>query len=1171
MKKSLLLIFVLGIFVGLSLMSFSDAANFCNCPGGGKAGLDCRISENCAIFLDLPEESFSFNNLTIENNTYIQVIRYPSSFDYTLCQTNVGGGCWNPGCSNSRGGGYYRGVYGGGNGGCTNYFGGPRRCYTSEYFSLGGYVGGKINISAKNIVLDGTIDISGSNGKDTTSNRGAGCGGEGGNGGGEITIDTNILKGNGNIIAHGGKGGSGSNGADATCKTADCYKATGGSVAGGGGGGGQGGLIRIITLFEINSYFNNSQNSDAYDIGGGSKGSCGLGGFDKQCSCAFWVCWDNCGFSATGSRNSQCTDSATGGGYGQVIINTPAFTDASWRNVSNINQRINTINLTQNITLYLEGILIAGRPFNITIYNIDNQQIWSKETFSNTNSYNITLNTTELGGGSVYFIVKLVDAPEIQKTSYPLLIIAPNLTSAFFMNRANEKINTTTRNSTVLLAVDGQNLGGIPVLFEVWMVGNPLKALGCNTLLDDNVKNLTTTGQMSNRTFVEWKVSDSKVGDCEGKYYFKAYAIDKNISSKDLAYGELDVSGTGNQAPVARISSPASDRYYNLSTNITFDASASYDADDPIVAYEWDFGDGTNYSVCDNALANTQQIFDQGCTVPADQVTDSVFTKTAQSFKVSKTSYYSMFSAALKKGTGDGTVIISIETAYAPCQPSGTLVDPAAQKTITLSNSNYATQKIIFDNPIFLEKDKLYFMVFNLGANNRLKRTPYGPDKDTCYPNGTMSVFTGGGWGCGEGGPRDAEFAVYSTGCVALSSTPSNATNSYTMCSGNCTVPVTLKVTDARGASGNVTMQLHLDNTSSNEPPLVAINSVNTSGVKSLNANGTILSPPIVINATIVDDVSGDVSSKITINGKTVFTNTSAFTALVPRTIVASIADVTALGSYFHSGNYNLTWNVTDNVTGNKQSSAVTTAINIPGCSAGSGTLIGACVQGSPPDYCNGISAGKDSILPNPFVCGCKSKEYLVEDSEGNLKCAAGLGDDCHALSDSNCNKNPGCYWNATCSSCDIETLSSCSEYTNSSTCGLDPCNINLNGNPKCGDIVGGFLISDCKCKWNGSLCNFVYNRTNTSTGEKILGECIGNFSKTTTSSGALNVTTCIICPGQPDSCKWKIYQFLGALPIPFFTFWNIVIAIFAIAAFYWFMNHVTQKKKAVKKKRKKK
>ena len=130
-----------------------------------------------------------------------------------------------------------------------------------------------------------------------------------------------------------------------------------------------------------------------------------------------------------------------------------------------------------------------------------------------------------------------------------------------------ELITTADLNDFVKLQATGEGFVGRTVEFEIWKDGF--------WFFDTQADSLTsTTGS------VIWQASES------GAYYFIAKADDLSLQS-----GNLQVSATeSNAAPVAVISSPQAGIWL-ITTDFYFEGGMSYDEDDELTGYNWDFGD----------------------------------------------------------------------------------------------------------------------------------------------------------------------------------------------------------------------------------------------------------------------------------------------------------------------------------------------------------------------------------------------------------------------------------------------------------------------------------------------------------------------------------------------------------------------------------------------------
>jgi len=140
--------------------------------------------------------------------------------------------------------------------------------------------------------------------------------------------------------------------------------------------------------------------------------------------------------------------------------------------------------------------------------------------------------------------------------------------SGIWKNLLSSNINSANLGDRVLLSVGGRNLDGENITYSIYK-----KNLFFDSL-EYSVNLAVTT--------IDYKLISS------GTYYFIAEVKGTPYTSEDLT-----VSGSASGgSPAAVISSPEGNEGYLINTPIEFNQT-SYDSNENIVGYNWNFGDGT--------------------------------------------------------------------------------------------------------------------------------------------------------------------------------------------------------------------------------------------------------------------------------------------------------------------------------------------------------------------------------------------------------------------------------------------------------------------------------------------------------------------------------------------------------------------------------------------------
>ena len=161
----------------------------------------------------------------------------------------------------------------------------------------------------------------------------------------------------------------------------------------------------------------------------------------------------------------------------------------------------------------------------------------------------------------------------------------------YWTNMIEKIISRSAMRDTVKLMVTGSNLEGKQIIFTIYRFESLLATDTpiINTLADLLVKDkyiesLTATVGINNNAIAIWKVPDAAV------YYAYAQIANKKVSNASYSLNTL---GTieDNTAPFVKIISPEYGNVFSTNKSIQF-TQQSYDEDDSILTYLWDFGNG---------------------------------------------------------------------------------------------------------------------------------------------------------------------------------------------------------------------------------------------------------------------------------------------------------------------------------------------------------------------------------------------------------------------------------------------------------------------------------------------------------------------------------------------------------------------------------------------------
>ncbi|BDZ45934.1 beta strand repeat-containing protein [Naasia aerilata] len=399
-----------------------------------------------------------------------------------------------------------------------------------------------------------------------------------------------------------------------------------------------------------------------------------------------------------------------------------------------------------------------------------------------------------------------------------------------------------------------------------------------------------------------WRVGGDVARVAGGPTYFSGTVDEVAVYAAQLAPEQISehytlsgrtVGAAGNLAPNATFTSVTNQ------LNVAFNASASTDPDGSVAGYSWQFGDGTTgtgatpshaYSVAGNYVVTLTVTDNQGAT---NDFVATVRPNTNNPPTAAFTSTTDGLTVNVNGGTStdtDGT-ISSYLWNWGDNSPTTTTTTPTASHAYA-SAASYTITLTVRDNAFATGVTTGVVTV----AGNNTNATPTA--SYTSVVNGLTVAFTS------TSTDPDGTIAAYAwTFGDGTTSTLANPNKAYANAG---TYPITLKVTDDKGASGTTSGSITVGGaTPPNTPPTAAFtNTVNGLGVS--------------VNGSTSTDTDGTVASYSWNWGD----NTTPGTG------------VTATHTYATAGTYTITLTVTDDDAATDTQTASVTVSAAPGGTA---------------------------------------------------------------------------------------------------------------------------------------------------------------------------------------------------------------------------------------------